>query len=358
MSRGKKVNLRQHLALDLFAKLQDQYTRSRALKTLFWECTLRCNLSCKHCGSDCRTDSRYRDMPIADFLKVIDSITPHIEQGKTMIIISGGEPLVRTDIEDCGIELYRRGFAWGIVTNGLNLTAQRFDRLLKAGIASITVSIDGLEDYHNWVRQNPASWSRAMEAAKIISHEDSVASDVVTCVTGRNYKDLEQIKNMLIDAGVKSWRIFNVFPVGRAFENEDLTISDEQFQGTLDFIEATKKEGRIAVNYACEGFLGGYEGKARDNLYQCYAGISIASVRIDGAISGCNSVRSSFQQGNIYEDDFWDVWQNRFEKFRNREWTKKDECQHCKVWKWCRGGGMHLRDNNDKLMVCHYNRLK
>ena len=59
----------------------------------------------------------------------------------------------------------------------------------------------------------------------------------------------------------------------------------------------------------------------------CQAGINVASVWTDGSINGCLSVRSKhFIQGSIYESDFWDVWNNKFEIFRNKEWTKGDIC--------------------------------
>ena len=61
-------------------------------------------------------------------------------------------------------------------------------------------------------------------------------------------------------------------------------------------------------------FLGGYEAEVRDNFYQCAAGISVASIRVDGSISGCTSIRGNFHQGNIYRDDFWEVWEHRFER--------------------------------------------
>ncbi len=84
----------------------------------------------------------------------------------------------------------------------------------------------------------------------------------------------------------------------------------------MDFIRQTRQEGRIHVNFACEGFLGRYEAEVRDQFYRCHAGISVGSIRINGAISGCPSIRANYDQGNIYQDDFMEVWNNRFEKFR------------------------------------------
>ena len=69
--------------------------------------------------------SEQKDMPAADFLQVVDSITPHVNPNEVNIIITGGEPLMRDDLEEVGMALYRKGYPWGIVSNGLYLTRER-----------------------------------------------------------------------------------------------------------------------------------------------------------------------------------------------------------------------------------------
>ena len=337
--------------------LLDDKIKEHRLRTLFWECTLRCNLSCRHCGSDCKSVSAIPDMPVEDFLQVLDTITPHVNPHEVMVIFSGGEVLMRPDLERAGLEVYRRQYPWGIVTNGMLLDAARFESLLSAGLHSITLSLDGFDAQHNWMRGNAHSFERAQRALDLIVSESSIAYDVVTCVTQRNIDTLREFREYLIARGVKSWRIFTVFPAGRAASDAMLQLSDVQFERLMDFIASTRAEGHIDLSYACEGFLGRYEGRVRDNLYYCSAGVSTASIRIDGAISGCTSIRSDFDQGNIYKDDFMDVWNNRFTEFRDRGWARKGECADCGMFRYCRGGGMHLRGENRELMMCHYHRL-
>ena len=355
---GRRLGLRKRLGLELFSKLHQQAVAEHPLRTLFWECTLRCNLNCRHCGSDCRTEAAIPDMPLEDFLRVVDEqITPNVNPNKVMIVISGGEVLVRKDLEKAGLELYRRGYPWGIVTNGLALTRERFESLLRAGLHSISVSFDGFEEQHNYIRRNPHSYERALEALRMIAADGTLAYDAVTCVTGALVPQLDQMKELLIANGIKHWRIFTIFPVGRAADDPTLRLTDEQFREVMEFIRRTRREGRIDLTYACEGFLGGYETEVRDTFYYCAAGVTTASIRVDGAISGCTSIRSNFNQGNIYQDNFWEVWNSRFEPVRNREWARRDECGDCRMFRYCLGGGMHLRDDEGKLLVCHYKRL-
>lgn len=354
----RRPGLRKRLALRIFSKLYASQVAEHRLHTLFWECTLRCNLSCRHCGSDCRVDPAVPDMPLEDFLRVLDEqVTPHVDPTQVLVIFSGGEVLVRRDLEQAGAEVARRGYPWGMVTNGMALTPERLRRLIDAGLRSISVSLDGFEPEHTYIRGNPLSYHRALEAVRMLVSEPQLAFDVVTCVTGAMVPQLEAFCKMLIAEGVRAWRLFSIFPVGRAKDDATLAMSDAQFLEMLDFIRRTRREGLIDVSYACEGFLGGYEAEVRDLFYQCAAGVSVASVRVDGSISGCTSIRANFHQGNIYRDDFWDVWQNRFEPFRNRDWARRGACAACSMFRYCLGGGMHLHDDRGDLIYCHYKRL-
>jgi radical SAM enzyme (rSAM/lipoprotein system) len=355
---NKKIPLRKWMALELFRKIRKNNARLHELNTLFWECTLRCNLSCRHCGSDCKVDAGCPDMPARDFMQVIEQITPHVNPNRTMIIFSGGEPLLRNDLEACGLELYRRKFPWGLVSNGLLLNRRRLDSLLAAGLHSITISLDGFEEAHNWLRQHPKSYDKALNAVQMLTKEKEIVWDVVTCANRKNLGQLVEFKEMLIANGVRNWRIFTIFPVGRAATFPELQLTNEEFTAVLDFIRAVRKENRIHLSYGCEGFLGNYEMEVRDHFYICQAGVNVGSVLADGAISACPSIRFNYNQGNIYQDNFWEVWQNRFQPFRNRSWTKTGECADCNMFRYCEGNGMHLHDETGKLLFCHYKRIK
>lgn len=351
--------LRQKLGLALVRPVIDRVREEHPLSAVFWECTLRCNLHCRHCGSDCRTESALKDMPLEDFLPVLDSIARATDPHNVMINVTGGEPLVRKDLEKCGKAFYDRGFPWGIVTNGQLLTPERFHSLVQSGLRSVTVSIDGIGETHDWMRGLSGSYPKALAAASMVAASGSVEYDVVTCVNKRSYKELDQIKELLIANGIKAWRLFSIFPVGRAASDPELRLSGEEFRGLMEFIKATRREGRIKANYGCEGFLGKYEGDVRDNFFLCNAGITTGSVMADGSIAACPSIRADYSQGNIYKgDDFMDVWNNRYQVYRDHSWMKTDDCATCKYWKYCRGNGMHLRDSQGKLLFCHLHRLQ
>lgn len=352
------LSLKQRIALELNRQLTLDNVRKHPLKQLFWESTLRCNMHCRHCGSDCKVSSVTPDMPFEDFRCVLERISEAYDPHQIMVIITGGEPLMRPDLELCGREIYRMEFPWGIVSNGRLLSPERIDSLLGAGMHCATVSLDGLEEDHNWMRGTSDGFKYASRAIEILAAEESVKFDVVTCVNRRNIGKLSEIKEYLISLGLKEWRLFNIFPSGRAASDPELQLTPEEFRKMIDFIESTRKEGRIRLSYGCEGFLGSHEGKVRDYLFSCQAGLTVGSVLADGTISACASIRSGYGQGNIYKDDFVEVWENRFNVMRDRSWMHESgRCSKCKWWRYCLGGGMHMRDSEGRLVLCHLDKL-
>ena len=112
----------------------------------------------------------------------------------------------------------------------------------------------------------------------------------------------------------------------------------------------------MKTTFSCEGFLGRYEEQVRDVRYFCHAGINIASILIDGRICGCPNIdRDAFSQGNIYSDNFYAVWERRFQPFRDRRWAKKGSCASCGEWRNCLGNGMHnWHGTCEEVLQCHY----
>ncbi len=281
---------KKQLILSLFQQHKNTQAKLHELTYLFWECTLRCNFNCIHCGSDCQKENRIPDMPKEDFLKILSDIRPHVNPHKTMIVITGGEPLVRKDLEEIGREIYEMEYPWGFVTNGWGLSQERLTALLDAGLRSVTISLDGCtEESHEWFRGKKGAWLRALNAISRVASTPDLVYDVVTCVNKKNIDDLEKLKSMLISLNVKHWRLFTVFPKGRAKNNPLLKLSTGEFVRMMDFIRDTRREGQIKASYGCEGYLDDYEMEVRDTPFFCQAGVTNGSVLANGDISACPS---------------------------------------------------------------------
>jgi radical SAM enzyme (rSAM/lipoprotein system) len=339
--------------LSLHRLFKNNETKLHELNYLFWECTRRCNLRCLHCGSDCSADSTATDMPFEDFLRGILPVKKAYSAGTITIVITGGEPLLRRDLARCGRTLRDHGFRWGIVTNGYHYTAAAHSGLLAAGMGTITLSLDGLENSHNWLRADKKSFAHALGALDLITTSRGLTYDVVTCVNKKNIGELPDFKNFLISKKVKAWRLFTIAPIGRAADNQDMTLSPGELKTLMDFIAAARRERSITVTFSCEAYTGKYEKQVRDSYFFCRAGINIASVLADGSISACPNINRNFVQGNIYDDNFLEVWNNRFEVMRNRSWMRTGICASCGDYKNCKGGAMHLWDEKrEAILTC------
>jgi radical SAM enzyme (rSAM/lipoprotein system) len=348
-----KMNLQKKLGLELFRSYKKSQTQLHDLKYLFWECTLKCNFSCLHCGSNCGIENS-NDLPyqlivneLAIIKKMLGNKLPHI-------VITGGEPLIRKDIEMFGSEISKLGYNWGLVTNGFLLDIERLTNLIKSGLTAITISLDGLKDSHNWLRNNVLSFDRTINAIELVSKENNLTFDVATCITTKNLYELDKIHDLLTGLDVKNWRLFTIDPIGRASKHKELNINEKDFVHTLEFIKNAKKRKGININFGCDGFLENYEGVVREEFYFCRAGINIASVLHDGSICACPNISRKLIQGNILHESLIDVWNNKYQLFRNRDWTKSNQCAKCKNYKYCLGNGICLRDiENNKVIRCH-----
>jgi len=318
--------------------------------------TLRCNLSCRHCGSDCAVSTDVPDMPAEDFLHVTELIRHRQKPSEITVVMTGGEPLLRADLADIGRRLRAQGYRWSLVTNGYNLTPDRLNELMNAGLGAITVSLDGTAAPHNWLRNNPDSFRRAVGAIRLVARQSRLNADVVTCVNQKNIDLLPEIQEILTETGILKWRLFTITPIGRAAGMSELLLSGEQLNQLWSFIEQNRKSGKVPeASFSCESYLGKFEGKAREGFFFCRAGIHIGSVLADGSISACPNIDRSLVQGNVYRDDFNEIWERRFLPFRNRSWTKIHDCSVCDQYRFCEGNGMHWWDyDGQKMFGCNY----
>ena len=248
---------------------------------------------------------------------------------------------------------------WSMVSNGYLYDNEKHISLLNAGLGALTISIDGLESSHNWLRNNDKSFERVDIAIGLAASSSRLNFDVVTCVNKRNFHELKEIRTYLIQKGVKAWRLFTIVPIGRAKEDDEMFLTDNQFIELMNFISESRTRKDIDVKFSCEGFVGKYESKVRDSNFFCRAGINIGSILIDGSISACPNIDRTFAQGNIYKDNFFSVWQTKYELFRDRSWTKTGKCAECEDYKNCQGNGFHYWHGEKKnVLVCHNERLK
>ncbi len=352
------MGIKKALQRKLLPTYQKGMRKLHELTYIFFELTNNCNLSCIHCGSDCIKDSAIPDLPPEDILKVLSEIKEKYDYKKITVVLSGGEPLTYSyGVFKLGRNIAKLGFSWGMVTNGYAWSEKRIEEARKAGMRSVTVSLDGLEDEHNWLRGRPDSFKRAVNTIKLlVANPFYYAMDVITCVNKRSLKNIDEIYRLVKELGLRRWRLFTIAPIGRAVNTPELFLDKDEMIELFEKIKEFRNRSEINVNYAEGDYLGPcYEKEIRDFYFFCQAGISIAGIMVNGDIMACPNIDRRFKQGNIKTDSFTDVWENKYQVFRNREWMRTGDCKSCKEWKYCNGSSFHLWDlDENRTKLCHY----
>jgi radical SAM protein with 4Fe4S-binding SPASM domain len=338
--------------LPAFRRLE---ARRHRLSYLFLELTQACNLACRHCGSDCSHASGVPPLPRELILGALREIAAAQDPHQVMVVLTGGEPLCYPGVFDLGAAIHGLGFPWGMVSNGFAWGNAQLAAARDSGMASITLSLDGFEDDHDWLRGRPGSFARALATLRaLLADPFYQALDVVTCVHPRNLPRLPAFRDFLAELGLARWRIFTICPIGRAAADPELQLAPEEFRELMAKIETFRAHPGLQVVYSEAGYLGRHECRVRDQPYFCRAGINIAGIMVNGDLLACPNIDRRFSQGNLRRDRFLDVWNHGYQAFRDREWMRVGDCAACGEWSLCQGNAFHLREAGiEAPRLCH-----
>lgn len=322
-------------------------SESHKLCNLFLEVTNRCNALCEHCGSRC--DSKIREeLPAEEFKKVLNGVATKLGAKGIMLNVTGGEPLMRKDLFEIVGHATKLGFSWGLVTNGMLITDEVIQKLKATQMKTITISLDGMKETHEKFRHVDGCFDRIIEAIQKLKQADFVEHIQVTFVaTKNNLKELPDLYRLLSMLNIDSLRVSNIDPIGRACDNIELLLEKEDYEYLFDFIKK-HNSSKLPVIWSCTHYFGNTDTTLdpTGRKFACFTGIHNASILYNGDIFGCPNIprRPELIQGNVLKDDFVDVWENKFQIYRNPERTKGKNCSNCKNWKFCRGDSFHNFD--------------
>lgn len=349
--------------LALMKNYKEQELINHRLIDLFWECTLTCNAKCKHCGSSAEKKQYDGELTTEEIKSAFKQIANDMDASKILINVTGGEPLVRKDL--CEVMEYATnelGFHWGMTTNGILLTEENIEKLRKANMETISISIDGIEETHNKFRGVPNSYQIIINNIKNLKKAGYVKHIQVTTVFHKeNINQMEELYQIMLGLGLDSWRLVSMDPIGRANENDNLLLNGKEIKQLLDFIKSKKKDRRLELTYGCPGFLGlEYEKEVRKHYFYCRTGINVASILYNGDLFVCPNVPriKRLIQGNIKTDNFKDIWNNKYKEFRTKDRTECDKCKKCEYWDYCLGGAYHTWNfTENEQNKCTYNMI-
>ena len=355
-------------------------TRAANSRTTYavWEITLKCNLACNHCGSRAG-DARVDELTTAECLDLVRQLK---QVGIDEVTLIGGEAYLRRDWLEIARAIVDEGMICGITTGGLSLKPEMARQIKAAGINSVSVSIDGLKETHDYLRGVPGSWDAAFRALKALT-DAGVQASCNTQINRRSMPELRELYGLIKAAGIKGWQYQLTVPMGNAADNAEVLLQPyellELFPLLAELVEQGMADGIVMGSGNNIGYYGPYDqllmtrGGASSNIYYagCEAGTSTLGIEADGKIKGCPSLPSTPYTGaNIRDMSLAEImaYTEPLQINKQPRYTEESTahmwgfCGTCEFKQFCRGGchwTAHVfygkRGNNP---YCHHRALE
>jgi len=315
------------LTLDvIYIKNKKTVGLSAPLKISF-NITEKCNLRCKHCLTDAGSFNP-NELTTTELFKLIAQMR---EFGSFFITLGGGEPLLRNDLFEV-IEYGRKNFiAVSLVTNGILITKEMVQRLNELDLDTITVSVDGLEKNHEFIR-GKGTFLKTIEGLKILREYCNTAKlSIRFTMNNRNIGEYQGVIKLAEDLSLDMIRLTPMLLLGRAEENSDLLLNQKEY---AKFIQDTQDiQSNIKV------ILPHQEDKKKFFItptdFGCHCGKEACWISQTGDFYPCIFFGKDFKAGNIKTDKYLDLW----EKSKAMTMLRGNPtCINCLDYRKCRGG--------------------
>jgi radical SAM protein with 4Fe4S-binding SPASM domain len=302
-----------------------------------WNTTFNCNLRCPHCYIDAGERKTKVELTTAEGKLLIDQIT---EVSKPLLIFSGGEPLLRSDIFELAQYATEKGLKAAMGTNGTLISDPVAERLMSCGVKAVAISIDSsLPERHDGFRGMKGSWRRAMAGIEACTRS-GIDVQVNTTVTQQNYNEIDKILALAEKLGAQSFHLFFLVPTGRGYNIKDITADmyEHMIEGVLDKITTTYPTMKVRPVCAPQ-FLRIASQKGMD-LKQwgrgCIAGLTYCRIYPTGEVTPCPYLPITL--GNIRQTRFKDIWFKSpvFKALRDRR-QLMGKCGRCEYREVCGG---------------------
>ena len=302
-----------------------------------WNVTLKCNLKCAHCYINA-AETELADELSTDAAKMlIHQIT---EVSRPLLILSGGEPLMRDDIYEIIRYGADRGLRMGMGSNGMLIDDETTKKLEEAGMGTVAISLDSsVPEHHDDFRGVKGCWQHAVDAIKSLK-KSKIEVQVNSTVTLQNYDEVDDIMALAEDLGVDNFHLFFLVPTGRGTDIEDITprMYEDMISSTLGKI--TKYKLNVKPSCAPQ-FMRVSKEQGIDMsewVRGCMAGLYYCRIYPSGEVTPCPYLPLNL--GNIRERPFKDIWFNSevFKALRDFDQLKGKcgICEHREVCGGCR----------------------
>ncbi|HEX21240.1 MAG TPA: radical SAM protein [Actinobacteria bacterium] len=319
-------------------------------KWIAWETTGRCNLNCVHCRCDASMEAGAGDFNTEEGKALLDDIASY---AKPVIVLSGGEPLLRKDL----FELARHGTDLGlrmcIATNGTLINDKICEQMKAAEIKMVSLSLDGsTAEIHDDFRHQQGAFAGTLRGMEFLK-KHNIPFLINSSFTKRNQEDIPNVYRLAKKLGATAWYMFMIVPTGRGEEIMSELISAEDYEEILDwhFHQEIEEEAMLMRPTCAPHYYRitlqrqkaeGLDYERRNLTFStggskgCIAAQVIALITQHGDVQPCSYFPKS--AGNVKEKSFKEIWENSPLFAELRDFSKyKGRCGACEYINVCGG---------------------
>ncbi len=319
------------------------------LQLVAWEITRRCNLACAHCRAAAQDEIYAGELSTRECLAVVDSIC---EVGKPILILTGGEPLMREDVFEIGRYASGKGLRVVVGTNGTVISEELALKMAAVPIARAGVSLDfPTAELQDEFRGKQGAFEAALSGIENLQKAE-IGVQINSTITRLNVQYLDDLLNLALKLGAVAFHPFMLVPTGRGKGLADAELPPEEYERVLNWVYDRQKElgDRIffkptdAPHYmrilAQRGNaeMPGRSGHPGMNTITrgCLAGVGFCFISHVGGVQGCGYL--DVEAGNVKESSFASIWNEAPLFVRLRDLSNlSGKCGICEYKRICGG---------------------
>jgi heme d1 biosynthesis radical SAM protein NirJ len=288
---------------------------------VIWNLIRRCNLACKHCYTTSADIDFPGELGTREVFTVMDDLKGY---GVPVLILSGGEPLLRADIYDIALRAKSMGFYVGLSSNGTLITRENIDAIAAIGFDYVGVSLDGIGATHDAFRRSPGSFEQSLKGVRLC-RERGLKVGLRFTLTRDNHADLPGLLDLMEQEGVDKFYLSHLNHGGRGYRNRkddaDFAITrqamDLLFETCLARLRAGKPAEFVTGNNDADGaYLLRW---ARERFPERAENLRARLALWGGNASGVN-IANIDNLGNVHPDTFW--WHHTLGNVRERPFSE------------------------------------
>jgi len=271
--------------------------------------------------------------------------------GTPIIILTGGEPLLREDIFDLAAYGTRAGLRMVMATNGSLLSPDIIERMKSSGIMRVSVSIDGADEHqHDRFRMVDGAFRMSMEGIRLLKKAD-VEFQINTTVTQHNVENIKDILDMSVRLGAAAHHLFLLVPTGRAREMVNQEIDAAEYEKLLRWFYHMRDKVPLHLKATCaphyyrvlrqearaKGEKVDFETYGLDAMTRgCLGGTAFCFISYDGIVQPCGYLELNC--GDLKHSTFASIWLGSEEFSQLRDFSSyKGKCGKCEYLRFCGG---------------------